>query len=97
MIAFQLTDANPQLFDIDHGTCKSIFLQQARRGLGIALHRKWAKLVLDRRRDLDRHPNQPRPTATEATDEDDGEAHASYHHTQPPGNGEQASRGSSLT
>ena len=28
-------------------------------------------------------PNQPRPTAAEATDEDDEEANAFYHHTHP--------------
>ena len=31
--------------------------------------------------------NQPRPMAAEATDEDDEEAHAFYHHTHPPGYG----------
>ena len=30
-------------------------------------------------------PNQPRPTAAEATDEDDEEALDFYHHTQSPG------------
>ena len=39
--------------------------------------------MLDRCRDLVQHPNQPRPMATEATDEDDEEAHAFYHHTRP--------------
>ena len=42
------------------------------------------KLMLDRCRNLVQHPNQPRPTAAEATDEDD-EARAFYHHTHPPG------------
>ena len=71
-----------QLFDIDHGTCKSIFLQQARRGLGLALHRGWAKLILGRCRDLVKHLSQSRPMAAEATDENDEEAHAFYHHTR---------------
>ena len=62
----------------------SIFLQQVRRSLGFALHRGWAKLMHDRCRDLVQHPNQPRPMATEATDEDDEEARAFYHHTHPP-------------
>ena len=87
LIASQLADEHPQFFDIDHGTCKSIFLQQARRSLGLALHRGWAKLMLGRCRDLVQHPNQPRPMAAEATDEDDEEAHAFYHHTHPPGYG----------
>ena len=50
-------------------------------------------MSLDRCRDLVQHPNQPRPMATEATDEDDEEAHAFYytrrhafyHHTHPHG------------
>ena len=37
LIASQLADEHPQLFDIDHGTCKSIFLKQVRRSLGLAL------------------------------------------------------------
>ena len=37
LIAFQLADEHPKLFDIYHGTCKSIALQQARRSLGLAL------------------------------------------------------------
>ena len=41
----------------------------------------------DRCRDLARHPNQPRPMAAEAADEDGEEAHAFYHHTNPPGYG----------
>ena len=67
--------------------CKSVFLQQVRRGLGLALHRGWAKLMPDRCRDLVQHPNQPRPTAAEATDGDGEEAHATYHHTHSPGYG----------
>ena len=45
------------------------------------------KIMLDRFRDLVQHPNQPRSMATGATDEDDEEAHAFYHHFPPPGNG----------
>ena len=48
LIASQFTDWNLKLFDIYHGTCKSAFLQQAWRCLGLALHRGRAKLVLDR-------------------------------------------------
>ena len=61
---------------------KSIFLQQALRGLGLALHRGWAKVMLYRYRDFVQHHNQPCPMAAEAADEDDDEANASYHH--PP-------------
>ena len=53
--------------------------------LGLSLHRGWAKLMLYRFRDLVQHPNQLRPMATEATDEDDEKAHAFYHHNHPPG------------
>ena len=85
LIASQLADELPQFVDLDHGTCKSISLQQVTRGLGLALHRGWAKLMLDRCQDLVLTPNQPRPTAAEPTDEDDEEAHALYRHTHPPG------------
>ena len=44
----QLADEHLQFFDINLATCKSIFLQQVRRGLGLALHCGWAKLMLDR-------------------------------------------------
>ena len=38
----------------------------------------------DRYRDFVQHPNQPRPTAAETTDE---EGRAFYHRTHPPGYG----------
>ena len=76
LIASQIADGHLQFFDIDHGMCKSIFLQRDRKRLGLALHRGWVKLVHDRCRDLVQHPNEPRPMAAEATDEDDEEAHA---------------------
>ena len=38
LIASQLANGHLQFFDIDHGTCKSIFLQQVRRGLELALN-----------------------------------------------------------
>ena len=41
VVASQLADEHPQFFDIDHGMCKSIFLQHVRRSLGLALHRRW--------------------------------------------------------
>ena len=53
----------------------------------LALHRAWVKLWLDPFRDLVLHPNQPRPTAAEAADEDEEEARAYYHQTHPPGYG----------
>ena len=51
-IASQLADEHPQFSDIDHGKCKSIFLQKAWRSLGHALHRGWTRLVLGRCRDI---------------------------------------------
>ena len=45
LVASQLADEQHQFFGIDHGTCKSIFLQQVRRSLGLALHRGWVKLM----------------------------------------------------
>ena len=71
LVASQLAEEHLQYIDIGHGMCKSIFLQQVRRGLGLALHHGWAKIMLDRCRDLVQHPNQARPMATEAPDEDD--------------------------
>ena len=65
------------------GRASILFLQQARWDLGFALHRGWAKPVLDRCRDLVQDPNQLRPTAAEARDEDEEEARAFYHHTNP--------------
>ena len=38
LIASQLAEGHLQFFDIDHWMCKSIFLQQVRRSLGLALH-----------------------------------------------------------
>ena len=69
LVASQLADEQLKFFGINHGTCKSIFLQHARRSLVLALHRGWAKLMPGRCRDLVQHPKQPRPTAAEATDE----------------------------
>ena len=52
LIAPQLAEEHLQFCDIDHGTYRSILLKQARRSLGLALHRGWAKLILDRCWDL---------------------------------------------
>ena len=46
---------------------------------------------------LVQHPNQPRPTAAKAADENDEEERAFYHHTQPLGYGGYAPRGTSLS
>ena len=39
---------------------KQMFTQQIRRSIGLAVHRGWAKLLLDRCRDLAQGPRQPR-------------------------------------
>ena len=67
LIGFELAAKKLQSYDT--------FLQQIRRGLGLALHHGWAELMLGRWRDLVQHPNQPRPTATDVTDADDEEAY----------------------
>ena len=84
LIASQLADEHLQFFDIDHRMCKCSFLQQVRMGPGTRTAPRVSKLLLDRCRDLVQHPNQPRPMAAEATDEDDEKTHAFYHHTHPP-------------
>ena len=68
-VASELADWHLKFFNTDHGTCKSIFLQHGRGGLGLALNRGWAKIMLDRSLKLVQHPNHPRPTA-EAADKD---------------------------
>ena len=65
---------------------KGIFTQRIRRSLGLAVHRGWAKLLLDRCRDLVEDPRQPR-THTHETDEDDAEAHEYFHLHQTRGRG----------
>ena len=41
--------------------------------------------MTDRCRELVQHPNLTRPAVAEATEKDDEEASAFYHHTHPPG------------
>ena len=57
------------------------------RGGGVAAaekaHRGWAKLMLDRCRELEQHPSHLHPTAAEPIDEANEEARAFYHHTRP--------------
>jgi hypothetical protein len=83
LIATELAADHLQFFDIDPKACKSMFLQQVRRSWGLAAHRGWAKLLLDRTRDLVEHPNQPRDTRT--TNRDAAEAYMQHHDTNPPG------------
>ena len=81
LVADELTADYMQFFDLNHKQTKSVFLRQTRRICGLTAHRGWAKLLLDRCRDLVQHPNQPR--GARVNDEEDAEAHAHYHYTHP--------------
>ena len=63
---------------------KQMFTQQNRRSIGLAVHRGWAKLLLDRCRDLFQDPRQPR-THTRETDEGDVDAHEYFNFHQTRG------------
>ena len=60
------------LFDDTPNESKQVFTQGIRRSIGIAVHRGWAKLLLDRFCELVLDPRQPR-TYTRGADEDDAE------------------------
>ena len=74
------------LFDGAMNESKQMLLQRIRRSIGLAVHRGWAKLLLDRCRELDQDPRQPR-THTRETDEDGAEAHEHFHFHQTRGGG----------
>ena len=76
----------PAPFDSATDECKQMFTQRIRRSIGLAVHRGWAKLLLDRCRDLFQDPRQPR-THTREADEDDAEAHEYFHFHQTRGRG----------
>ena len=65
---------------------KQIFTQRIRSSIGLAVHRGWAKLLLDRYRDFVQDPRQPR-THTRETDEDGAEAHEYFYFHQTHGRG----------
>ena len=72
------------LFDGAMNESKQMFTQRIRRSIGLAVHREWAELLLDRCRDLLQDPRQPR-THTRETDEDEAEAHGCFHFHQTRG------------
>ena len=74
------------LFDDAMNVSKQMFTKRIRRSIGIAVQRGWAKLLLDRCRDLVQGPRQPR-THTRETDEDGAEAHGYSHFHQTRGRG----------
>ena len=65
---------------------KQMFTQRIRRSIGLAAHRGWTKLLLDKCRGLAQDPRQPR-THTRETDEDDAEEHENLHFHQTRGRG----------
>ena len=87
LIASEICADYRQFYDVSPKDGRALFLQQARRSWGLHAHRAWAKLLLDRCRDLveTEHPNHPRGPAQNWTNEEDAEAHAHFHHHNPPG------------
>ena len=75
------------LFDGAMNESKKMFTQRIRRSIGLVVHRGWAKLLLDRCRDLLQDPRQPR-THTRETYEDDAQAHEYFHFHQTRGRGD---------
>jgi hypothetical protein len=86
LVACELSAEYLAFFDIAKKESKGIFMQRIRRSLGLAAHRGWVKLLLDRCRDLVEDPRQPR-THTHETDEDDAKAHEYFHLHQTRGRG----------
>ena len=62
------------LFDGAMNESKQMITQRTRRSLGLAVHRGWAKLLLDRCRGIVQGPRQPHAHTCEG-DEEDAEAH----------------------
>ena len=86
LVACELNAKHLALFDGAMKESKQMFTQRTRRSIGLAVHRGWAKLLLDRCRDLVQNPRQPR-THTRETDEDDAEEHEYLHFHQTRGRG----------
>ena len=86
LIASQLSAEHLDFYDIPSAESKALSLRRIRRSWGLAAHRGWAKLLLDRTRDLVEDPRQPRGPV-HGTDEGDSEMHELFHFRQPPGGG----------
>ena len=86
LVACELNVEHLALFNIAMNESKQIFTQQIRRSIGLAVRRGWAKLLLDRCRDLAQDPRQPR-THTRETDEDGASEHEYFHIHQTRGRG----------
>ena len=86
LVSCKLNAEHLALFDDTKIESKQMFTQRVSRSIRLALHRGWAKLLLDRCRGLSRTLRQPR-THTRESDEDDAEAHVSVHFHQIRGRG----------
>ena len=78
LFACELNAEHLALFDGAMNESKLMFTQRIRRSIGLAIHREWAKLLLDRCCDLVQDPRQPR-THTRETDKGNAEAHGYFH------------------
>ena len=85
-VACELNAEHLALIDGAMNESKQMFTQRIRRSIGLAVHRGWAKLLLERCRGLVQDPRQPR-THTRETHEDDAEAHEYLHFHQTRGRG----------
>ena len=86
LVACVLNAEHLALFDDAMNESKQVFTQRIRRSIGLAAHRRWAKLLLGRCRDLVQDPRLPR-TRTRESDEDSAEAHGYFHFHQTCGRG----------
>ena len=78
LVACELIAEHPALFDGAMNVGKRMISQRIRRSIGLAVHRGRAKLLLERCRDLDQDPQQPR-THTSEKDEDGAAARGFFH------------------
>ena len=93
LVACELNAEQPDLFDGAMNENKQMFTQRIRRSIELIVHRGWAKLLLDRCRDLAQDPRQPR-THTRETDEYGAEANecSNFHQTRGRGGHHRTSR-----
>ena len=84
LVACKLNAEHLALFDGAMNESKQMFTQRIRRSIGLAIHRGWAKTLLESCCDLVLDPRQPR-THTRETNKNDAEAHEYYHFHQTRG------------
>jgi hypothetical protein len=78
-IATALAADHIRLYDESAKQAKGMFKQRIRKSLGHAAHRGWARLLLDRRRDLIIHGPASHRTDDEGAVENEELEHANYH------------------